>query len=168
MTALAIIAAVAGNGVIGRDNALAWRLGTDMRRFKALTLGKPIVMGRRTWDSIGKPLPGRDTIVVTRAAGFTAAGALVAHGWAEARDLATEAAARSGSDAVAVVGGAEIYRLALPEAAVLHLTLVHARPDGDTLFPAYDPDAFRETFREHHPAGPQDDHAFDFIDLRRV
>ncbi len=167
-TALALVAAIAANGVIGRDNALAWRLGTDMRRFKALTVGKPLIMGRRTWDSIGRPLPGRETVVVTRTARFTAPGAVVAHGWAEAMEIAGQSAARMGADSIAVVGGAEIYRLALPEAAVLHLTLVHARPEGDTLFPPYNPAAFRETFREHHPAGPRDEHAFDFVDLRRV
>ena len=131
-------------------------------------MGKPLIMGRRTWESIGKPLPGRETVVLTRDPSFAAPQVHVANGWEAARAKAGALAASSGADAVAVVGGAEIYRLALPEAAVLHLTLVHARPEGDTLFPPYDPGAFRETFRERHPAGPKDEHAFDFVDLRRV
>jgi dihydrofolate reductase len=162
---LAIVVAMADNGVIGRDNHLIWRLKTDMRRFRALTMDRPMILGRRTWDSIGGPLPGRRTIVLTRDRGFRPNGAAVAHDWAGARALATELA--GSADAAAVAGGAEIYALALPEAARLHLTLVHAAPNGDVRFPDFDRTAFRETFRQDHRAGPDDEHPFTFLDLAR-
>ena len=168
MRPLSIVAAVAENGVIGRDNGLPWRLRTDMRRFRALTWGKPLVMGRRNWDSIGRPLPGRETVVLTRDPGLRAEGAHVVRGWAEARERAEALAGAMSADEVAVVGGAEIYRLALSEAAILHLTLVKASPAGDVMFPAFDAGLFRETFREEHPSGEADDHAFAFVDLARA
>ncbi|GJE10052.1 MULTISPECIES: dihydrofolate reductase [Methylobacterium] len=158
---VALVVAVARNGVIGRDNGLAWHLSSDLKRFKALTLGKPMLMGRRTWDSIGRPLPGRRTLVLTRDRGFRAEGAEVVHGW----DAAL--AATSGAELM-VVGGAEIYALALPHADRLHLTEVEAEPDGDVRFPDFDRAHFREAFREAHPAGPRDEHAFTFIDWERV
>lgn len=164
---LTIVVAVAENGVIGRDNQLPWRLRTDLRRFKALTLGKPMIMGRKSWDSIGRPLPGRETIVVTRDRSFAAEGAHVAHDWAGAKALAAELAARMSADEIAVVGGAEIFRLALPEARILQLTIVKARPEGDVQLPGYAAEDYRETFREEHPAGPDDDYAFTFVDLVR-
>lgn len=166
MIPLAIVVAVADNGVIGRNNGLVWRLKTDLRRFRALTLERPMILGRRTWDSIGGPLPGRRTIVVTRDPTFRAEGAAVVHDWAAARAKATELAGTA--DAAAVAGGAEIYALALPEAARLHLTLVHARPEGDVRFPDYDRTAFRETLRQDHRAGPDDEHPFTFVDLART
>jgi dihydrofolate reductase len=165
MIPLTIVVAVADNGVIGRDNGLVWRLKTDLRRFRALTLDRPMILGRRTWDSIGGPLPGRRTIVLTRDPDFRAEGAAVVHDWAAARAKATELA--GSADAAAVAGGAEIYRLALPEAARLHLTLVHASPEGDVRFPAFDRAAFRETLRQDHRAGPDDEHPFTFVDLVR-
>lgn len=165
---LVAVAAVAENGVIGRDNDLPWRLRTDLRRFRAITMGKPLIVGRRNWDSIGRPLPGRDIVVLTRRRGFAPAGVQVARDWDEACALAAASAARSGAEEIIVGGGAEIYRLAMPALVRLRLTLVHARPDGDVHFPPYDPSAFRETFRESHPAGPHDDHAFTFVDLARV
>lgn len=132
---LVAVAAVAENGVIGRDNDLPWRLGTDLRRFRAITMGKPLIVGRRNWDSIGRPLPGRDMIVLTRRRDFSADGVRVVNDWDEARALASEIAARSGAAEAIVGGGAEIYRLAMPEIAALRLTLVHARPAGDVVFP---------------------------------
>ncbi|MDP4021949.1 dihydrofolate reductase [Methylobacterium sp. NEAU 140] len=158
---IALVAAVARNGVIGRDNGLAWHLSSDLKRFKALTMGRPILMGRRTWDSIGRPLPGRRTLVLTRDAGFSAAGSEVVHGW----DAALAAAADA---TLMVVGGAEIYALALPEADRIHLTEVEAEPAGDARFPAFDRANFRETLREAHPAGPRDAHPFAFVDLERI
>jgi dihydrofolate reductase len=160
--------AVAENGVIGRDNQLPWRLRTDLRRFRTLTMGKPMIMGRKSWDSIGRPLPGRETIVMTRDPAFRAEGAHVATDWEGAKKLAGEIAGRMGADEIAVVGGAEIFRRALPEAARLHLTRVHARPEGDVVLPPYDEASYRESFREDHPAGPEDDHPFTFIELRRI
>jgi dihydrofolate reductase len=165
---LTAIVALAENGVIGRDNDLPWRLRTDLKRFRALTMGKPLIVGRKNWDSIGRPLPGRDMIVLTRRLDFAAEGVAVAHAWGEALDLASAAAGRSGADEIVIGGGAEIYRLAMPHLARLRLTLVHARPDGDVLFPPWDETAFRETFREEHPAGPDDEHPFAFVDLERV
>ncbi|MFC6739182.1 dihydrofolate reductase [Methylobacterium tardum] len=160
-TTIALVAAVARNGVIGRDNGLARHLSSDLNRFKALTMGKPMLMGRRTWDSIGRPLPGRRTLVLTRDRGFRAEGAEVVHDWEAAL------AAAAGTELM-VVGGAEIYALALAQADRLHLTEVAAEPDGDVRFPAFDRAQFRETFREAHPAGPRDEHAFAFVDWERI
>lgn len=167
MPPLTIVAAVAENGVIGRDNALPWRLKTDLQRFRRLTLGHPMIMGRRNFTSIGRVLPGRETIVLTRDPAFAAQGVHVAHDWEGATRLGGALAARMGVDEVAVVGGAEIYALALASARRLRLTRVHARPAGDVLFPDHDASAFRETWREAHPAGPDDEHPFTFIDLER-
>lgn len=164
---LSIVVAVAQNGVIGRDNRLAWRLKTDLRRFRQLTMGKPLIMGRKTWDSIGRPLPGREAVVLTRDRGFQVPGAQVAHDWDEAKRVAGALADRMGASEIAVVGGAEAYRLALPEVATLHVTLVHAEPDGDVRFPAYDEALFVEVRREAHPASADDEHAFTFLDLVR-
>ncbi|MGH1587804.1 dihydrofolate reductase [Methylobacterium phyllosphaerae] len=158
---VSLVAAVARNGVIGRDNGLAWHLSSDLKRFKALTMGKPMLMGRRTWDSIGRPLPGRRTLVLTRDRGLRAAGAEIVHDWEAAL------AAAAGTELM-VVGGAEIYALALPFADRLHLTEVAAEPEGDVRFPAFDHSRFRETRREAHPAGPRDEHAFAFVDWERV
>ncbi|MGU3465202.1 dihydrofolate reductase [Methylobacterium sp. C33D] len=157
---VSLVAAVARNGVIGRDNGLAWHLSSDLKRFKALTMGKPMLMGRRTWDSIGRPLPGRRTLVLTRDTGFRAEGVETVHDW-------DSALAAAGAELM-VVGGAEIYALALPHADRLHLTEVEAEPAGDVRFPAFDRARFRETFREAHPAGPRDEHAFAFVDWERA
>lgn len=165
---VALIVAVADNGVIGRDNTLIWRLRTDLQRFKALTLGKPMVMGRKTFQSIGKPLPGRETIVVTRDPSFRPEGAMVAHDLETALALAQERARALDADSVPVVGGGEIYRQALPVAALIHLTRVHCAPEGDTTFPDPDPAQFVETGREAHPAGPHDAFSFTFIDYQRL
>ncbi len=164
---LAIVAAVAENGVIGRDNRLIWRLKTDLRRFRDLTVGKPMIIGRKTHESIGRPLPGRETIVLTRDPGFAAAGVHVAHGWDEAVATAERLADGMGSFEIAIGGGAEIYRLALPQAQFLYLTLVHAEPEGEAVFPPFDRLAFREIRRKAHPKGPDDEHAFTFVDLER-
>jgi dihydrofolate reductase len=164
---LAIVAAVAENGVIGRDNKLIWRLKSDLRRFRDLTMGKPMIMGRKTFESIGGPLPGRTAVVLTRSAGFSAHGAHAVHSWEEALAEADRLAESMGASAIAVVGGAEIYALALPRAARLHLTLVHAEPEGDAVFPPFDRAQFREIRREARPRGPDDEHAFTFIDFER-
>ena len=155
-----VIAAVARNGVIGRDNQLVWRLRSDLRRFKALTMAKPLLMGRKTFDSIGRPLPGRRTLVLTRDRGFAIEGVTAVHDWAEAL-------AAAGEDDLMVAGGAEIYALALPLADTIHLTEVEASPDGDTLFPHFDRGDFREVERETHPAGEHDAYPFSFVDLIR-
>jgi len=161
---IVIIAAVAENGVIGRGGAMPWRLKSDMRHFRALTLGKPVVMGRKTWLSTSiKPLPGRTNIVVTRDPNFTAPGVLVASSLEAALDVARGDAMRRGADAVMVIGGADIYAQAMPLADRLEITRIHASPEGDALFPAIDPAIWREASREPHPAGPDDDVGYDFV-----
>ncbi len=164
---LALVAAVADNGVIGRDNALIWRQRADLRRFRALTMGRPLIMGRKTFGSIGKPLPGRETVVMTRDRAFAVPGVRVAAGLEEAIALADACATAMGAGEIMVVGGAEIYALALPRCGRLHLTLIHASPPGDAVFPPFDAGDFAETLREIHPAGPEDEHPFTFLDLER-
>ena len=164
---LVIVVAVAENGVIGHDNRLLWHIRSDLRRFRDLTWGKPMIMGRKTFDSIGKPLPGRETVVLTRDPAFSAQGVHVARAWDEAVAAAERLAGTMGADAVAVVGGAEIYALALPRAERIHLTEVHAAPEGETRFPPFDRTAFRERGRRRHPAGPNDEHPFTTVDLER-
>jgi dihydrofolate reductase len=164
---LLIVVAVAENGVIGRDNRLLWRLRSDLRRFRELTWGKPMIMGRKTFQSIGKPLPGRETIVLTRDPSFGAEGVSVARSWEEAVRKGRERAAAMSADAVAIAGGAEIYELALPEVSRIYLTEVRASPEGDAVFPPIDRSAFREVRRVERSAGPDDEHAFAFVDLER-
>lgn len=159
---ITLVVAVARNGVIGRDNGLAWHLRSDLKRFKALTMGKPMLMGRKTFQSIGKPLPGRRTLVLTRDPAFAPEGVDVVHGWAEAL------AAVRGAGELMVVGGAEIYRLALPQADTIHLTEVAGDYAGDTRFPDFDRAAFRETGREGHGPGEHDECAFAFVTLERI
>jgi dihydrofolate reductase len=164
---LVIVAALADNRVIGDDNRLIWRLKSDLKRFRALTMGTPMVMGRKTFLSIGTPLPGRETIVLTRDPAFAAEGVHVAHGLDEALAMGEARGAAMGAGHVTIAGGADVYAQALPLADSLRLTLVHARPKGDALFPAFDRSDYVETWRETHPAGPDDEHAFTFLDLVR-
>lgn len=140
-----LIAAVASNGVIGRDNDLVWRNRDDLARFKRLTLGHTLVMGRKTYDSIGRPLPGRTTIVITRQPTWSAPGVTTAHSLEEALKLATSS---SDSDQIFIAGGAEIYRLALPYADHLELTHIHTALPGDTYFPPIDPTTWKPVAQE--------------------
>lgn len=162
-----IVVAAARNGVIGRDNRLIWRLKTDLKRFRALTLGRPMVMGRKTFVSIGKPLPGRETIVLTRDTGFAAEGVHIARDLAAALDLGQALGQRMGADSVVVAGGAQVYAEALPVVSRIHLTRVEDDPEGDAVFANPDPARFREVAREAHPAGPDDEFAFAFVDFLR-
>lgn len=162
-----VIAAIADNGVIGDDNRLIWRLRTDLRRFRSLTIGRPVLMGRKTFLSIGKPLPGRETVVLTRDAAFRPDGVHVSHSLEEALATGQRLGAGLGADSVTVAGGADIYRQALPLAQRLELTLVHATPAGDALFPEWDRSAFVAEASESHPAGPEDEHPFTFATFRR-
>ena len=152
---VSLIAAVARNGVIGRDNAIPWRLPSDLKRFKALTFGHPVVMGRRTFQSLGRPLPGRDNIVVSRH-GFRADGALVVPSLDEALDLARTKAGEGGE--IFVIGGAEIYRQTLAVADRLYITEVDATPIGDASFPLIDTGAWRIVRNEQltRPDGDSD------------
>ena len=147
MSRIALVLAMADNGTIGAQGAIPWRIADDMRRFKAITMGKPIVMGRKTWDSLPKkPLPGRTNIVITRDRTFRADGAVAVHSL-------DEAIARAGNeqpDEIMIVGGAEIYLAALPRANVIHLTQVHGEFAGDARMPAFDKKVWRETTREDH------------------
>jgi dihydrofolate reductase len=164
---LSIIAAVADNGVIGRDNKLIWRLRSDLRRFRALTMGKPLIVGRRTYESFGQPLKGREMVVVTASPRFRAGGVHVVHSFAEAVSKAEKLAAGLKAAEIMVGGGARVYAEALPLAKRLYLTLVHCTPRGDTHFPHYSPLDFREKRRERHDSGPDDEHPFTFLDLER-
>jgi dihydrofolate reductase len=164
---LTLIAALADNRVIGDDNRLIWRLKTDLKRFRALTMGRPLIMGRKTFQSIGKALPGRHTIVLTRDPGFAAADVTVSHTLEEAIAAGRDLAIRHGADSIVIGGGADLYAQTLPMADAMRLTLVHARPAGDALFPAFDLADWRETARESHGAGPDDEHPFTFLDLVR-
>ena len=134
-----MIAAVGANGVIGAEGQIPWRLPTDFAHFKRTTLGKPLVMGRKTFESIGKPLPGRTNIIVTRQQGYAPEGVIVAASLAAALELARGVAAADGAQEVMIGGGGEIYREAMPLAQRLYVTHVEASPDGDASFPAIDP-----------------------------
>jgi dihydrofolate reductase len=136
---VAMIAAVGENGVIGSDGAIPWRLPTDFAHFKRTTMGKPLIMGRRTFESIGKPLPGRTNIVVTRQSAYQPDDVLVVHSLAEAIDRARQIAVADGVDEIMIGGGGEIYREALPLAQRLYVTHVAASPSGDAGFPRIDP-----------------------------
>lgn len=165
---LAIVVARARNGVIGRDGDLPWRLRSDLQRFKAITLGKPCVMGRATWESLPlKPLPGRLNIVLSRDESFAPRGAVACTTLDEALEIAREQAREDGVDEVCVIGGAGVFAAVLPKAKRLYLTEVEAEVEGDVRFPDFDESAFTEVSREAYPAGEKDDHAFVFRMLER-
>jgi dihydrofolate reductase len=144
---IVFVLAMADNGVIGAAGAIPWRIADDLKRFKALTMGKPLVMGRKTWDSFPKkPLPGRTNIVITRDRGWTADGAVVAH----SLDEALARAESENPPEIVIAGGAEIYRAALPQAARIELTEVHVNAAGDSHLLPFDKAVWRETAREDH------------------
>jgi len=156
------------NGVIGAGGALPWRLRSDLALFKTLTFGKPVIMGRRTWDSLPRrPLPGRVNIVLSRDGAFEPPGAVVSEDFSEALQIAREQAADDGEEEVCVIGGAEIFAMALPKARRMYLTEVAASPEGDVMFPPFDEAAWTEIRRETHPAGPDDQFPFVFRVLER-
>ena len=162
-----LVAAIAQNGVIGRGNALPWRLKSDMQHFRALTMGKPVVMGRKTYLSIGRPLKGRTTIVVSRDRDFTAPGIVVAPSLDAALTTARGDALRRNADTIVVAGGAEIYAQAMPLATQLAITHVHKQIDGDAYFPAIDPNEWHESARSEHEAAAEDEAAFAFVTYER-
>lgn len=168
MTQIAFILAVAKNGVIGVEGDLPWRLKTDLALFKKLTLGKPVIMGRKTWESLPfKPLPNRLNIVVTRDPGYTAEGAVVATDPAEALDEARKQAQIDGVDEVCIIGGAQIYEATRQLADRIYLTEVDAEPEGDARLARFDPARWQEVHQQAFPAGENDDHAFTFRILER-
>lgn len=162
MNRIVIVAAVAANGVIGARGRIPWRLAEDMRHFRGITMGKPCIMGRRTWESLPKkPLPGRVNIVVTGQSAYAAPGAFVA----DSIETAIARAEGECADEIAVIGGAEIYRAALPFADIMHLTEVQAEFEGDTHFPTIERKEWRETAREEHAtAGGL---CYEFVTLER-
>jgi dihydrofolate reductase len=157
-----LMLARARNGVIGASGGLPWRLPEDLAFFKRTTMNHPIVMGRKTWESIGRPLPGRRSVVVTRDRGFAAAGAEVVHSLDEAIALC------AGTDEIFVIGGAQLYAEALPRSDRLLLTEIDADFDGDTFLPAPSPEDWKEASREPHPPTDARSYAFAFVDYRRV
>ena len=164
---IVLIVAVAENGVIGARGSIPWRLKTDQQRLKAMTMGKPVVMGRKTFISLRRPLPGRTNIVITRDAGFRAGGAVVTTSFDAARAVATGDALRRFATEIAVIGGAEIYAQWMECADRLEITEVHARPEGDTHFAAFDPANWQEVARQRHPAGPDDSADYSYVTYRR-
>jgi dihydrofolate reductase len=165
---IVLIVAVADNGVIGAGGAIPWRLKSDQQRLKAMTMGKPIVMGRKTFMSFPRgPLPGRTNIVITRDETFRAAGAVVTTSFAEARTVARADALRRSVAEIAVIGGADIYAQSMDIADRLEITEVHVAPPGDTRFPPVDTRKWQEIARTLHPAGPDDSAAFSYVTYRR-
>jgi len=158
---ISIIVAASTNNVIGVGGDLPWKLSDDLRRFKRLTMGKPIVMGRRTWESIGRPLPGRQNIVLTRRTGYDAAGCDVVASPAEALDAA------GGADEIMIIGGSQIYALFLPKASRLYMTRVEAEIDGDADFPEIDEREWRLVDSEAHQANDINQFAFEFRTYER-
>jgi dihydrofolate reductase len=165
---IVLVAAVAENGVIGRGNTLPWRLKSDMAHFRALTMGKPVIMGRKTYVSIGKPLSGRTIIAVTRDRAFTVSGILVAGNLDAALSAAHGDALRRRTDIMIVAGGAEIYTQSIPLASRLEITHVHKQVDGDACFPAIDRAVWRETARVEHVPAAGDDAPFAFVAYERL
>ena len=155
-----LVAAVAANGVIGRGNALPWRLKSDLMNFRAVTMGKPLVMGRKTYQSIGKPLKDRTNIVITRDPDFAVPGVLRAASFEDALDLARKDATARGTDQIMIIGGSGIFAVAMSLADRLEITHVHAAPEGNVTFPPIDPRIWREVSRSEYAAGPQDDASF--------
>jgi dihydrofolate reductase len=164
---IVLIVAKAENGVIGKSNDIPWRLKADQQRFKAITMGKPIVMGRKTFDSLRRPLPGRTNIVVTRDPRFSAAGAVVARSLADALTVSRGDALRRSVAEIAVIGGAEIYAMSMPLADRLEVTEVHARIDGDAVFPAIDTSIWREADRSRHRAAAGETSDYSYVTYRR-
>ena len=164
---IVLVAAVADNGVIGRSGALPWRLKSDMKHFRSRTWGKPVIMGRKTYLMLRRPLPGRTNIVVTRDPNFYGPGVLVAPSVENALAIAAGDALRRGVDEIVVAGGAEIYAQTLARAERIALTLVHIHPEGDTKFPILDRELWEEVKRVEHAPGPEDEAPFALVDYRR-
>ncbi|WP_413154603.1 dihydrofolate reductase [Bartonella sp. cb54] len=164
---ICLIAAVTENGVIGRDGTMPWHLSTDLQRFKALTLGKPIIMGRKTWDSLGRPLPKRTNIVITRDCTFTAEGAIIAHSLAQACSIAKDAAIQNGADAIFIIGGGEIFQQGLNIADKIFLTEILASIEGDSFFPVFDKEKWTIVQTQYIPDGDKDSHQTRFVVYER-
>ena len=158
---ISLIVAMAANGAIGRDNSLPWRLPDDLKRFKAITTGKPLLMGRKTYESIGRPLPGRTNLVLTRDREWRADGVVIVRSLGQALGCARDA------EELVAIGGEEIYRLLMPFARRIYLTLVHADIPGDTFFPDFDPTQWADVECHSHQADERNRYAFTFMTLER-
>jgi dihydrofolate reductase len=164
---VALIVARTRNGVIGRDNSMPWHLPEDLRYFKRVTTNKPVIMGRHTWESLGKPLPGRDNLVITRNPDYRAEGATVVHDVATALQLANSLANARGANEIMVIGGAQIYREALPYITRAYITEIDAEIEGDTFFNALDSDIWEETARERHAPCEKNPYPYCFVTFER-
>ena len=158
---IVLVAAIGRNNVIGRDGQLPWRLKSDLKYFRAVTIGNPVVMGRKTYESIGKPLPGRTNIVLTKDLGLIVPGGVLANSMDAAMSFARKDALQRGVDEIMVIGGGDIFERMIPKADRLEITHVNASPDGDAFFPRIEPSDWREIKRVSYPAGPDDDSSFD-------
>lgn len=158
---ISLLVAATENGVIGRDNGMPWHLPDDLKHFKALTLGKPVLMGRRTFQSIGRPLPGRTNLVLTRAANWSVPGVTVV------ADLDAAVRAAGTAAELVVAGGAQVYALALPRATRIYLTRIHANIEGDTRLPELDWQRWHELSRQLHPVDARHPYAMSFVTLER-
>jgi dihydrofolate reductase len=161
-TRISIVVAMDTRGVIGRDNGLPWHLPADLQHFKQTTMGKPILMGRKTHESIGRPLPGRTNIVITRDSGYRAAGCVVVN------SIDAALAAAGDQDEIMVIGGADFYRQVLPRTDTIYLTRIHEAFDGDTCFPELNAADWREVERSDHTADAKNPHDYSFIRLDRM
>lgn len=168
MTRIAMMVAAAENGVIGNGNDLPWHLPEDLRHFKRVTMGKPILMGRKTFQSIGRPLPGRTSFVITRDAAFKIEGVISVASLDSAISEASLLAERDDADEIVVIGGAEIYRIALPRVQRLYMTEVHAQVDGDVMLPLITWSQWQETQRERHAASVGNPFDYSFVVYERV
>jgi len=164
---ISIVVAVADNGVIGRDGGLPWRISSDLKTFRRLTMGKPLIMGRRTFQSLKKPLDGRDNIVVSGNSDYKPEGALVVGDLPSALALARACAEKRGVDEIAIIGGTAVFEAALPIADRIYKTEVHGTPEGDAMFPELDWSDWQEVGREELPRGPNDDYGATLITLER-
>jgi dihydrofolate reductase len=160
MKMISLVVAMAANRVIGKDNGMPWHMPADLKHFKALTLGKPIIMGRKTFESLGRALPGRDNMVISSNPDYVAPGAKVYNSLSKAID-ATDA------KEVMVIGGAQIFEQALPLADTLYVTLIDIVPEGDTFFPKWDPVCWKEVLREVHEPDSHNPHAYTFMTLKK-
>jgi dihydrofolate reductase len=165
---IALVVAMGENRAIGRGGDLPWHLRSDMRYFRSITMGKPVLMGRRTFKSLPRVLDGRLNVVLTRDRGFVAPDAVMAHSLEEGLAAARASAKRTGASEIMIIGGEDVFREVLPQVDRIYLTEVHASPDADTWFPALDMNEWREVSRERHESGPKDDHAFSFVVLDRA
>jgi dihydrofolate reductase len=164
---IALVVARGENGAIGVGGDLPWRLSTDLKQFRKVTLGKPVIMGRRTFMSLPRALDGRLNIVLTRNAGFVAPGAVMAYNLEEAMDVARKAAAKAGVEEIMVIGGDDVFRAVMPLAKRIYLTEVHASPHADTWLKDFNLKDWRELSRERHEPGPKDEYPFSFLVLER-